>query len=409
MKNNILNSAINLVDDDLVSAAYSAPKNKKGTSLYKYFAVAAALVLVLTGAAVGMKKMRKPITETTTAPSVQFGGNVDLSDISGSEIVYENSPYTDKEIKEFIEENKELIAGNIALEYQIFDKPIKIATKGYSHVYLGKTNKLILDNLTLPIMIDDKIVGSVSLFKANGELKFTTAAHGDTWDRLTNALKENANTELAFFYVGLYKEIAVTPDNEVYQILSPTSLPLDENFDYYGKFKTQYNAYSWDILNNESNYVVVDLSDIDLNSEAVVSQPESTTQISQSTTNCDSQTQKINLNLNDVMNKGITSVEFNSNLRMLRGYPEIKANEEQKDKIIAYISNVECIEAEDYRQGFGGTGYNINLYYEDGTSAVVWLMQENYLCIETAQGLSKVYADKSGNIASLCKYLEELT
>lgn len=408
MKNNILNTAINLVDDDLVSAAYFAPKNKQSTPLYRYFAAAAVLVLVLTGVAVGMKEMRKPITETTTTSSVLFGGNVASSDISDSEVVYENSPYTDDEIKDFVDKNKELIAGNIALEYQIFDKPIKIATKGYSHVYLGETNKLILDNLTLPIVIDDEIVGSVSLFKSNGELKFTTAAHGDTWERLTTALKENADTELAFFYVGLYKEIAITPDNKIYQILSPVTLPLDENTNYYNKFKTEYNIYSWKILNNENNYIVVDLSDINSHSEAVVSQPESTTRISQSITNRDSHTQKINLNLDDVMTKGITSVEFNSNLRMFRGYADIKANEEQKDKIIAYISDIECIEAKDFRQGFGGTGYNINLYYEDGTSNVIWLMNEKFLCIETAQGLSTVYTDKSDNITALCRYIEEL-
>ncbi len=408
MRNNILNSAINLVDDDLVSAAYSAPKNKRSTPLYRYIAVAAVLAVVLIGVAVGIKGTSKPQIETTTNPNSQFGGESNLGKISDGEIVYENSPYADNQIKEFVEKNKELIAGNIALEYQIFDKPIKIATKGYSHVYLGETNKLILDNLTLPIMIDDKIVGSVCLFKSNGELKFTTAAHGDTWERLTNALKENADTELAFFYVGLYKEIAITPDNKIYQILSSLTLPLEENTDYYNKFKTEYNIYSWKILNDENNYIVVDLSDIDLNSEAVSSQPESTTRISPNMTNNDSNTQKINVNLQETLSKEITSVEFNSTSRMLRGYAEIKADEEQKNIIIAYISNVECTEAVDFNRGFGGTGYSVNLYYDDGTSAVIWIMDENFFCIETSEGLSKVYTDKSDNIAALCRYIEEL-
>ncbi len=409
MTDSVLKSAIDLVDDDLVSAAYFAPTNKQSASPYKYFAVAAVFALVLIGAVIAMKDIHKPVAETTTAASVQFGGNLSAGEISDGEIVYENSPYSDKEIRDFIEKNKEIIAGNTAIEYQIFDKPIKIATKGYSPVYLGETNKIILDNLTLPIMIGDEIVGSVSLFKSNGELKFTTAAHGDTWGRLTNALKENPDSELAFFCIGLYKEFALTQDNKVYQITSPVTLLLDENVDYYAKFKTEYNVFSWEILNDENNYVTVDLSDINLNSEAVASQTELSTLFSQNITNSSLNTQKTNVDVQAILSKEILSVEFNSNFRMLRGYQEIKANEEQKDKIIAYISDVECVEAEDYRQGFGGTGYNINLYYEDGTSVVIWLMQEKFLCIETAQGLSAVYTDKSDNITELCRYIGKLS
>ncbi len=64
--NNILNEAINLVDDDLISEAYSVPNKKKKLSVYNYIAIAAALTIILTAVVLGTKNMNKPAVETTT-------------------------------------------------------------------------------------------------------------------------------------------------------------------------------------------------------------------------------------------------------------------------------------------------------------------------------------------------------
>lgn len=64
MTNLILNEAINLVDDDLISDAYS--NSRKHLSVYKYIAVAAALVIILTAVALGTRDERKPDVENTT-------------------------------------------------------------------------------------------------------------------------------------------------------------------------------------------------------------------------------------------------------------------------------------------------------------------------------------------------------
>ena len=418
MINNILNEAINLIDDDLISNAHSNNSSKKSLSIYKYMAVAAAFAIVLTAVILGVKGTSRPIIESTTNPSIQFGGNNSSNSISDGEIVFENSAYTDEEIRVFIEENKDIIAGNTALEYQIFDKPIKIATKGYSPVYLGETNKIILDNLTLPIMIDDKIVGSVSLFKVDGEIKYTTSAHGDTWDRLTNALKENPDSELAFFCVGLNKEIAITPDNKVYQLLSPVTLPLDKNVDYYNKFKTEYNVYSWKILNDENNYVVVDVAKLDLDTNVETSKNDTTSttktndNLKEPTTNnsnvvtiTNSSEKIIDLKLEDVLNKEISSIEINSGTRLLLGQKPITASEEQKEKVLTYISSISYTEAVDYQKGFGGN-YSVKLNYHNGSSVEIVFM-DKYFYIYSPDGHSTVYADKTENTKNLIYYIVE--
>ncbi|MBR3818907.1 MAG: hypothetical protein IKJ41_07125 [Clostridia bacterium] len=66
MTNLMLNEAINLVDDDLISDAYSFPNSKKKLSVYKYIAVVAALVIILTAVVLGTKNTNKPAVESTT-------------------------------------------------------------------------------------------------------------------------------------------------------------------------------------------------------------------------------------------------------------------------------------------------------------------------------------------------------
>ncbi len=404
----ILNEAINLVDDDLISEAYFVPSNKKSFSVYKYMAIAAAFAIILTAVVLGTRGANKPAIEPTTHPTEQYGGMNNLEVINDSGIVFENTAYTDEEIKTFIEENKNIIAGNTAIEYQAFDIPIKIATKGYSPVCLGETNILVLDNLTLPIMIDDNIVGSVSLFKVDGKIKFTTSAHGEAWGRLTNALKENPDSELAFFYVGGYREIAVTPENKVYPLLSHVELPLDENVDYYNKFKTDYNVYSWEILNDENNYIEVVVSESDLDSEGETSDviTDNTTKVSDTVAVTDDIGRIIEIRLEDVLSKEISSIEVNSSTRLLLDQKPITVTEEQKEKILSYISDIQYTEAVDYQTMFGGS-YIVKLNYDDSSSAEIVFM-DKYFYIYSSDGQSVYYADETDNSVNLAYYIVDL-
>ena len=408
MINNILNEAINLVDDDLISEAYSAPINKKSLSVYKYIAIAAAFTVVLIAVVLGTRGTNKPVIEPTTHPTEQYGGMNNSEVINDSGIVFENTAYTDEEIKTFIEENKDIIAGNTAIEYQAFDIPIKIATKGYSPVSLGETNTLILDSLTLPIMIEDEIVGSVSLFKVDGRIKFTTSAHGEAWGRLTNALKENPDSELAFYYVGGYREIAVTPENKVYQMLSHVELPLDENVDYYNKFKTEYNVYSWEFLNDENNYIEVVVSESDLDSEGETPDViiENTTKVPDTVAVTDDIGKIIEIRLEDVLSKEISSIEINSSTRLLREQEPIRVTEEQKEKILSYIYNIRYTEAVDYQTMFGGS-YIVKLNYDDGSSAEIVFM-DKYFYIYSSDGQSVYYTDETDNSVNLAYYIVDL-
>lgn len=411
MNAQFLNDAINLVDDDLISEAYFSAKRIKPFSAYKFFAIASTFLLVLTAVIIGVKGNNNPEAELTTVGSDQFGGDVSFSGICDNGIVYESSPYSDEEIMNFIEKNKEILAGNFALEYQIFDKPIKIAVKGYSPVYLGDSNKLILDNLILPVMIDDEIVGSVSLFKSDGKIRFTTAAHGETFARLTNALKDNPDSELAFFYVGLYKEFALTPDNKVYQITSPVSLPLEEDVDYYSEFKTEYNTYSWKILNDENNFISVDVSDLNSSSQTELTESKSFSNITKADNK--NETSEVSdyykneniIGLDDVLTSEISSIEINSSTRMLQNQGSVTVDEDAKKEILNYLSLFESSEADDYNKGFGAN-YIVSLNYPDGSSAEIILM-DKYFFISNADGNSMVYVEESGNIKNLIYYIVE--
>jgi len=270
---------------------------------------------------------------------------------------------------------------------------------------------LILDNLILPVMIDDEIVGSVSLFKSDGKIRFTTAAHGETFARLTNALKDNPDSELAFFYVGLYKEFALTPDNKVYQITSPVSLPLEEDVDYYSEFKTEYNTYSWKILNDENNFISVDVSDLNSSSQTELTESKSFSNITKADNK--NETSEVSdyykneniIGLDDVLTSEISSIEINSSTRMLQNQSSVTVDEDTKKEILNYLSLFESSEADDYNKGFGAN-YIVSLNYPDGSSAEIILM-DKYFFISNADGNSMVYVEESGNIKNLIYYIVE--
>ncbi len=68
----ILNEAINLVDDDLISEAYSVPSRKKSLSVYKYMAIAAVFAIVLIAVVLGTNIKSKPVVEPATESTSPF-------------------------------------------------------------------------------------------------------------------------------------------------------------------------------------------------------------------------------------------------------------------------------------------------------------------------------------------------
>lgn len=407
MINNILNEAINSIDDDLISNAHSNISNKK--SYKKYLAIAAVFTVVIVAVVVGSKFSEKPIigvekTETTT-DSIYYGG-AESEKISNGDIVVSGIAFTYDEIIEYLEKYKYDIVGAIAAEYSDFDSEYSISTKGYYHISLGETNTLDLNVITLPISVNGKIVASVTLMKNGEEIIQSISARGEGFDRLNKVLNDNKETELSFFFVNGMTEIAISPTNDIYIIKGKDTVNLDKKVDYYGKYKTDKNVFSYDTLTNDNYYLMV----TPLPEEKVTSNKNTSIEDSfnnESQTEVISTTEKatINLTVDDILSKSISSVEWIDSYEMLSSTSYHSCSEKETEDIISYISNIEFTENPNYEEKYGGA-YYVRFMFNDGSFATIVLLDEDFY-IETPNGHSPIYTDETENTVKLIYYLVE--
>lgn len=407
MINNILNEAINSIDDDLISNAHSNNSSKK--SYKKYLAIAAVFTVVIMAVVVGSKSFEKPIvfsekTETTT-DGLYYGG-AESEKISNSDIVVSGTAFSDDEIIEHLEKYKYDIVGAIAAEYSDFDSEYSISTKGYYHISLGETNTLDLNVITLPISVNSKIVASVTLIKNGEEIIQSISARGEGFDRLNKVLNDNKENEFAFFFVDGMTEIAISPTNDIYIIKGKDTVNLDNKVDYYGKYKTDKNVFSYDALTNDNYYL------------KVTPLPEEKVTLNKNTTVEDSfnnekqtevipfaQNATINLTVNDILSKNISSIEWIDSYEMLSGSSYHSCSEKETEDIISYISNIEFTENPNYEEKYGGAFY-VRFMFDDGSFATIVLLDEDFY-IETPNGHSPIYTDATENTVKLIYYLVE--
>lgn len=126
----------------------------------------------------------------------------------------------------------------------------------------------------------------------------------------------------------------------------------------------------------------------------------------ESETKNDDAGQIIKLRLEDVLSKEISSVEINSSTRLLREQEPIRVTEEQKEKILSYISDIQYSEAVDYQRGFG-SNYTVKLNYADGSSVEIVFM-DKYFYIYSSDGQSVYYVDETDNSVNLAYYIVDL-
>lgn len=407
MINNILNEAINSIDDDLISNAHSNISNKK--SYKKYLAIAAVFTVVIVAVVVGSKFSEKPIigvekTETTT-DTLYFGG-AHSEEISDGDIVVEGTAFTDDEIVKYLEEHKYDIVGAIAAEYSDFESEYRITTKGYCHVSLGATNTLHLNAVTLPVSVNGKIVSNVTVLKEGDRIIQSISLRGEGFNKLNRIIEDNKDAELAFFYVDGMTEVVILPSNSFHIISGRTSVSLDDNVDYYGRYKTDKNVFSYGILTDDNCCIKVTPlpeEEITAGSNSQTDEfdyPEQPPQVTQSTTKA-----TINLTLDDILSKNISSIEWTDSYEMLSGISYHSCTEEETKDIISYISNIEFTENPNYEIKFGGAFY-VKLIFDDGSFANIVLLDEDFY-IETPDGHSPIYTDATSNTVKLIYYLAE--
>lgn len=260
MTTEMFDNAINGIRPELIEEAANISFAPVRKPVYKYAAVAAIFALCVAGGAFAASYITKSQTSTTPGISNICGNELYRGDTSNS--VYENTnsgdskpvikgtSYTDDEIISLIEANKEIIALNISAEYGRFGEEVQIFTKGYYHVVLGETNCVDLDCLTLPVCIDNQIVGNIEVFRYNGEVMYTLNAGGDKWDTINEAL--SYSDDIAFVFGGTACETAIAPDNTVFEITYDAKSTLTAGYDL---LATEYNTFSRSELDDENNCI----------------------------------------------------------------------------------------------------------------------------------------------------------
>jgi hypothetical protein len=263
MTTEMFDNAINGIRPELIEEAANISPATVRKPYYKYAAVAAVFALCVAGGALTVSHITRTPTGTTSEISNigendLYGGEVDNSVYgnTGNSAISDNKPiikgtaYTDEEIISLIEANKEIIALNISAEYGRFGEEVQIFTKGYYHVILGETNCVDLDFLTLPVCIDNKIVGNIEVFRHNAEIMYSLNAGGNKWDAMNEALAYSDN--IAFVFGGSASEVAIAPDNTIFEITHDAKSTVTAGYDL---LATEYNTFSASELTDENNYI----------------------------------------------------------------------------------------------------------------------------------------------------------
>lgn len=410
---NLMVEAVGFIDDDLVENAYLSVVNPK-KNVGKYIAWAAVFAVAFVSVFAGVKFISSLGGEPAPNPQITtdlFGaGDSGNSDEYTGDISFSTEGYhiTDDEIKNYVENHKYDMIGAIAAEYGDFESEYKIFIKGYRHINLGNVNVLKLNFVDLPIMRGDKIIAYATLYEYNGELRNDLSVRGVGIDEKGDLFNQNPDDELVFLYYGM-REVVVTPSNRIYCIgsTSEASLGLDYSIDYYGCYKTDYNSFSLDDLNNSDNYISV----VPLPEERVTGyspeQTESEIETEQNEIPTIANTSTADITLEDVLSKEIVSVEWGNGYDILMDKPLKKTTAEQAKKMVETISEMELVKAEEVFFMAGG-GWLARLNYIDGTYAIVCVRGPNQVYFETSEGTSIIYDDLSGNATVFENYLISL-
>ncbi len=234
---------------------------RKRAPLYTKFLSAAVCVCLC--ATIGLAAWRSGAFDVTTGDGGGFsvGGDKSAFVLSKKTPEIYGEGFTDSDIAEYIESEREFIVFALQKEYDFEIKSIAIHKKGYSHVSLGDGNRVNLDAITLPILVNGEMYASVSMVRADGEWVKTLNLGGDNWKNYNAVLFESPTTEVAFAYLPeAMGEIMILPDNE---FVNPavgavrTKFGSEVDVDVYELLKTEHNTVSASELTDENNLAVI--------------------------------------------------------------------------------------------------------------------------------------------------------
>jgi len=243
-----LYEAINEIDDDLI---ISANVYRLHTKKNKLIWASAAAVFVLLSIVFSYQLLR-------SENQISMGENLPLNISENASVSYIGTGFSKQEILKVIEANKESIISIVEDEYSLTNAKIFIYTKGYRHITCGEKFAINLDSITLPILVNNKILANIEIVRSADETVFTINFGGDRWNKYNAILTENPKSELVFAFLGnTASEVIVLSDNSVIGITQDADIYLDKNVKWYSKLKTPYNTLTSEDLYDAQNLLAI--------------------------------------------------------------------------------------------------------------------------------------------------------
>ncbi len=244
-----LYNSISEIDDDLICQANIFPAHKH--KLIRNMASIAAVVIFTICIGIGTHVYNQDVPDS-------MGGNQPDYISENTKISYIGTGFTQQEIEQLIDSEKENIVSIICDEYGLIDESISIYTKGYSHITCGEELSVNLDALTLPILVNNEIRANIELVRVDNEIIHTINIGGDKWGIYNDTLKNNPESEIAFAFLGdTAGEVVILPDNSAVAVTQDANSNFDTETEWYSLLKTEYNSFSLNDLKNEDNLLVL--------------------------------------------------------------------------------------------------------------------------------------------------------
>jgi hypothetical protein len=99
----------------------------------------------------------------------------------------------------------------------------------------------------------------VQLFRVDGEVHYSVATGGPSWDWLTEIIAKHKGEKLAYVYVGGITEDVIAPDNTVYPRLEGGDTGLESISNAYDAYAKEENTFCLADVVSAGSYVTVKL------------------------------------------------------------------------------------------------------------------------------------------------------
>lgn len=172
----------------------------------------------------------------------------DIKEIGISRVITEGRPFTKNEIDNTLNENRDYILKTVSQELNISPSNIVIKPNGYYHLTAEENRNILSYNfLTLPILVNNRLVGAALIYKYNNEIICSLETGSKHFNKINEILINHPNEKFVMIYIGDSIEAAIGENNEVYFITAGLNV-FKDGLDYYNAYKFEANTVDISLL-----------------------------------------------------------------------------------------------------------------------------------------------------------------